>query len=693
MWEISKAENLTITDLSVVNWDITSKEQWESIAQCKKDFILQGKDPRKNNLIRKEIAESWIRSRELGLMPDAFPVIYLEEAEIIQSQKDNELLLEVATPLITNFMELAASSGHALELFSKEGIYLAGSRLNTYCVTRNSRSINHSTTAHKLAIDYKRPFQVVGPEHYYDLLNTTICTSAPILDDTGEVLGALALMQDLGENAWERILDHWQAFSLGWVSSLAILIGSQIGLRKSNNNLKKVNKTLSVTFDLFDEGIVAIEPDGTILRSNKEADKILHLKETSGPSNILDYVTDRSSLVEILNNKENVDYIEKNIHFKNEEKPYLISVRPIVKQESNELEIAVFKFIHPEVINSLVTNRSGARAQYTFDDIIGNSPSIVRVKNMSRRFVRSPENVLLLGESGTGKELFAQAIHNSSRPSSPFIAVNCAAMPRSLIESELFGYESGAFTGAEKNGRPGKIELANGGTLFLDEIGDMPYELQAVLLRVLQDKKVMRIGGKRYHQVNFRLIAATNQNLEKLVAEKVFRGDLYFRLSVLSIEIPPLRERESDIALLAEHFVKNYSRRIGLPKPVISPAALDRLLNYDWPGNVRQLENAMIYAVNMAENRVIDIQHLPKNICRNRVPVKNLELSPPLSPKESMQPGNLRAIDTMEKIIIQNALYQSGHKVAKAAKLLGISKATIYRKAKKYNICLNGEDI
>ncbi|NLP43924.1 MAG: sigma 54-interacting transcriptional regulator, partial [Peptococcaceae bacterium] len=245
------------------------------------------------------------------------------------------------------------------------------------------------------------------------------------------------------------------------------------------------------------------------------------------------------------------------------ETPYLISIRPVNKQNTRTPDVAVLRFHRPDKINSLITKRSGASAKYTFSDIIGKSEVIKRTKNLAKRFAATEENILLLGESGTGKEVFVQAIHNYSRPNSPFIALNCAAMPRNLIESELFGYESGTFTGADKSGRPGKIELANGGTLFLDEIGDMPYELQSVILRVLQDKQVLRLGGRRYKKVDFRLIAATNQDLRKLIAEKLFREDLYFRLSVLSIEIPPLRERRSDIMHLANYFLESYAERMG----------------------------------------------------------------------------------------------------------------------------------
>jgi transcriptional regulator with PAS, ATPase and Fis domain len=293
------------------------------------------------------------------------------------------------------------------------------------------------------------------------------------------------------------------------------------------------------------------------------------------------------------------------------------------------------------------------------------------------RFASAAGNSLLIGESGTGKELVAQAIHNRIRPNGPFIALNCAALPRNLVESELFGYERGAFSGAEKNGKPGKIELANGGTLFLDEIGDIPYEIQSVLLRVLEDKKVMRLGGSLYNPVDFRLITATNKDLYRMVEEKFFRSDLFFRLSAMKLDIPPLRDRRGDVALLMNHFISGYSEANGLTPPKISQAALQTLLNCPWPGNVRQLENTILYAVNVADGGVIGLEHLPKEILREnensfRESGVQVVSDSPVSIKE------------YEQAAIRNALVKANHNVPAAAKLLKISKATLYRKLQEY---------
>lgn len=323
---------------------------------------------------------------------------------------------------------------------------------------------------------------------------------------------------------------------------------------------------------------------------------------------------------------------------------------------------------------------------FNFNSILGRSRELTQTLELARRFAASQANILITGETGTGKELFAQAIHHESRPGGPFVGLNCAAIAKSLIESELFGYDNGAFTGASKNGSSGKIELAQGGTLLLDEIGDMPLETQAVLLRVLDNKQVMRVGGKKYKPVDFRLIASTNKDLEQAVAEGQFRQDLYYRLSVLTLPIPPLRQRGRDIAYLAEMFVNKYST--GATAAVISPETTQKLMEYHWPGNVRQLENTMIYALNVLDSDIILPQHLPDSISRRSINFPNPGFPTSLQnlrQNDGLGLGELNHIVSLkeaEDICIRNAMARSGNNIALAAELLEISKATLYRKLK-----------
>ncbi|UWG97837.1 sigma 54-interacting transcriptional regulator [Dehalobacter sp. DCM] len=356
--------------------------------------------------------------------------------------------------------------------------------------------------------------------------------------------------------------------------------------------------------------------------------------------------------------------------------------------------------IPKEPVHQLLDVSGDTRAVFTFDDIIGMDKTIQTVKAQAMQFAMSDENILLLGESGTGKELFAQAIHNYSNPGGPFIAVNCSAIPDELIESELFGYEAGAFTGAEKNGKTGKIQLAEGGTLFLDEIGSMPYHLQSVLLRVLQDKLIMRVGGKQYHKVNFRLIAATNGDLIDQAKLKTFRNDLFFRLSVLYIEIPSLAVRGSDIKILANHFIKQYALKQKCKvTPVLSKEAEQELLSCAWPGNVRQLQNTIIYAMHMCTDHTIEPEHLPHKTLfpALRHPI-NLKHTANYGTHQA-QPdlpgitGNIMTIDEMEKKIILEALAKANHQLKVTADLLGISYSALHRRLKKFNIITTHIDI
>ncbi|QGU94074.1 PAS domain-containing protein [Clostridium bovifaecis] len=314
------------------------------------------------------------------------------------------------------------------------------------------------------------------------------------------------------------------------------------------------------------------------------------------------------------------------------------------------------------------------KAKYNFDDIISKDISSLEVKNLAKKISSKDSNVLIIGESGTGKELYANSIHNSSnRENGPFIAVNCATFDSNLLESELFGYEEGAFTGAKKGGKIGLFELADGGTLFLDEVSEMGYGLQAKLLRVLQEGTIRPIGGLKEVSLNVRIIAATNKNLEKMINEGKFREDLYYRLAVIPINVPPLRERKEDIRPLIEHFLNELANKIKRYIE-ISNDAMNILLSYHWPGNIRELKNAMEFASNMADDYIITPEHLPKIIQAEGIK-KNLVKLKPL--EEVIKEAEISEI---KKAILIYGDSVDGKK--KAAEALGISLATLYNKLK-----------
>ncbi|WIV12768.1 sigma 54-interacting transcriptional regulator [Proteiniborus sp. MB09-C3] len=315
-------------------------------------------------------------------------------------------------------------------------------------------------------------------------------------------------------------------------------------------------------------------------------------------------------------------------------------------------------------------------AKYSWDTIIGNSEKMAHAKFIGKRASSSNSNVLILGESGTGKELFAHAIHNGSvRSFSPFVKINSAAIPSELLESELFGYEDGAFTGAKKGGKIGKFELANSGSIFLDEIGDMPLKMQAKLLRVLQEKEFERVGGNSIVKVDVRVIAATNKDLKKLIEEGKFREDLYYRLNVMTLEIPPLRERYGDIEELVTMLLKKLSNQLGRYVSNISDKAKEYLIGHNWPGNVRELENVLERAINLTDSDTILPIHLPVYLTQSAKRVSDGPIRPL---KDVIE-------DTEKEAIVRCLEYTDGNKL-KTAKLLNISRSSLYDKMERYGI-------
>lgn len=312
---------------------------------------------------------------------------------------------------------------------------------------------------------------------------------------------------------------------------------------------------------------------------------------------------------------------------------------------------------------------------YSFDNIVGESEGMQKAIKTARRSADSMSTILITGETGTGKELFAQSIHQASqRANGPFMAINCAAIPGNLVESELFGYEAGAFTGAKKSGQPGKFELAERGTIFLDEIGDMPLAAQSALLRVLQEKKITRIGGHKVIPIDVRVIAATHKDLEQAVENGSFRQDLFYRLNVVNISIPPLRERKDDILKLAGYFLDKHIAKLGRKSLTMSPQARLCLLGYDWPGNIREIENTMEGVANMLEGDYLLPEHLPDRLGKQQSR-ENVD--------SNRQVTTLRE---MEKQAIIRALSSCQGNITLAAQVLDIGRNTLHRKIKEYEI-------
>jgi transcriptional regulator with PAS, ATPase and Fis domain len=464
--------------------------------------------------------------------------------------------------------------------------------------------------------------------------------------------------------------DSYLAFLGKMAETLALKVKEEDflkGLVYSYRYLKSI-------IDCLEEGMITTDLNGKIMHYNKTAQKLLgeDISSSNASLGLLLGSKRADEIITVVGNQQKVLEKEMRIDAKPEKLHLMIHARSITTEKGVQgIAIALNQFTK---IKRLVNRYSSNEINYTVEDILGVSKPIQQLHEKIKSICSSNSTVLIRGESGTGKELVARAIHNYGAWSQgPFVAINCSAIPESLLESELFGYEDGAFTGARKGGKMGKFELADKGTIFLDEIGDMAQYLQAKLLRVLQERRIERIGGLHPIPVDVRVIAATNRDLEKMIAQGEFREDLYYRINVIPINIAPLRERKDDIDVLCEFFIKTYNQQLNKDIHYMSKGFRRRMCEYSWPGNVRELQNAIEYAMNLASGDVLDEEHLPVGIRE-------------VQDNDDMDSFNL---EQLERKAIRRCLRQFGTTVEgkqKAAGELGIGIATLYRKMKRYGI-------
>ncbi|CAH2214887.1 sigma-54 interaction domain-containing protein [Tepidibacter aestuarii] len=384
------------------------------------------------------------------------------------------------------------------------------------------------------------------------------------------------------------------------------IVTKDVGLSDVMGRTNQFESQLDILLQVADDGIIGVDSNGEIYSCNQNAQSIIGYKKEEIVGK---YISETLSTIPFENSIKRLKPIKEKL-IKVNGYDVVVSIHPIIHSNKRYGAIAILKrFSDTEIKQHKLRAQligKGHKAKYRFEDIIGNSDIITKTKDIAIRMSTSDSSILISGESGTGKELFAQAIHNnSSRKNYQFVAINCGAFPESLLESELFGYEEGAFTGARKGGKPGLFELAHNGTLFLDEIGEMPINLQKRLLRVLQEREVMRIGGDRLIKVNIRLIAATNRNLKQMVKKGDFREDLYYRLNVLPLKIPPLRNRKEDILIIINEMKRKSGYNFNLTQ-----RAKEKLIDHTWRGNIRELKNYIEYFSNIGID-YIDINDLP----------------------------------------------------------------------------------
>lgn len=501
----------------------------------------------------------------------------------------------------------------------------------------------------------------------------TIEICCPIIED-GEVYGVIGLV-GFDIKARERVLENKEKY-LKFLKHMADLLASKIQRKKVITQVYQLKNRLQTIIDLLQEGVISTNEKGIIDFINKSGVEILGRKKEEVLNRKIASVLPNSSILSCLEKGEGFINREEIHRFKDKDLHLLASTKAINGKGKTIGAVSVFQQIAD--IKKMFYDISGKQKATHFEDIVGESRELTRVKEMAAKIAPTDTTVLILGESGTGKELFARSIHESSpRSNAPFIAINCASIPTTLLESELFGYEGGAFTGARKGGKVGKFEMADKGTVFLDEIGDMSPHLQVKLLRVLQERKIERVGGIKPIPIDVRIIAATNKNLEEMMKKGEFREDLFYRLNVIQLKIPPLRDRIGDIPLLMDYFLQIYNRRLNKNIQGFSPDAYELMVNYSWPGNVRELENAIAYAINLETDKVIHKDNLPAKL-----------------KEESLQKekGSLKEIlGKYEREIISRTLkkYEGSSLVEarqKAADELNIGIATLYRKIREYDL-------
>lgn len=635
-----------------------------------------------NDQHRQIIDASHERSRRFGVMrSQRYPSLTLSPEELPQQIESSGQLIDMALPVIRQLHDAVKGSGYIIVLTDAEGCILhvtgddevveEAQRLNMVTgafMTEESIGTNAMGTA--LRTD--KPLQVNATEHFIDVYHRWTCSAAPIHNLEGNIIGTLNLTGHAGD-----VHPH----TLGLVIAATQAIESKIESTTIQQQLAEANQYAFTLMNNLAFGVFAIDLNDEIHWVNDPACRTLNIRRLHLLSRpVAEFFKDWQQVKRKILTGETFLDEEGKFTVDGTDEKFMVNAYPIKTPENEILGFMLTLREYRRMLN-LVNKYAGSHARYTFQDIIGISAPIQQVISYARKVASSPSSVLITGESGTGKEVFAQAIHNAStRHEAPFIAINCGAISTTLIESELFGYEDGAFTGARKGGRPGKFELADKGTLFLDEIGEMPLEMQVKLLRTIQEGSVTRIGGEKDIKVDVRIIAATNKNLAEEVRKGRFRLDLFYRLNVIPLQIPPLRERREDIRALVKFFLKQKAGSLGKNIPYLSPTLMEKVYEYHWPGNIRELENFIEKAV-LLDGNILQVTE------------------PSIGAQAGMEPANMKAdialtdndepllsLDEAEREAILRAVKRLEGNISKTARVLKISRNTLYLKMKKYNI-------
>lgn len=624
----------------------------------------------KHGAVSDYVLRSWQISAQHGVDPLHLSVPeVLNETELQKEQHKHSALIQAAQPIM-RMTEISTRTTSSITLLtSAEGVLLDVAGDNAGLTTEEKRynkpgclcSIEKmGGRAISMCLLENRPLSICGPEHYCRYFHKSSCYAAPIHGENGKAVGAISV------SGWTS---DWHPHTLALVAAAAETISTRLREATLSYNQKRLNSMLSSVYDSLPEAILALDMTGHITHANSKAAGLLHMSPSQLRGKSFGDLLHQKDAKEIISLLKEGRRASCDIRLtEDDEQMSLCRIEPTVLPTGEHVGMTLTIISHNQLIN-MAAQVGGNFAVYDFHHIIGESRALRDCIELARKVAGTSSRILLTGESGTGKELFAQAIHNNSRVrNGPFVAISCAAIPRDLIEAELFGYVSGAFTGARKSGAPGKFALASEGTLFLDEVNSLPLDMQAKLLRALQQGEILRIGANKPTPVKTRIIAATNKDLMTAVQENTFREDLYYRLDVVEITIPPLRERKDDIPRLVQHIIKSLCNKMQLPPARILDEFYTSLASYKWPGNIRELYNICERALILADGEALSPQHLPGHIAPN------------VARKSVGSVGTLE--DNFFRLLKQAIAAHNGN-MTLVAKELGISRSTLYRKMKK----------
>jgi len=665
-----------------------SENQGNDLRRLNKSIYLQwkkfinGDNNIDTTIVSLETLGEWLHCRKMNIDPLAKPQITLLTEDALQEKLDaHQAFINISQPFARKLFQFTKDysfsvalfdpDGYLLNVLIKEKFAMYNTMFNFIPGTRwTEEHIGNCPIAYTLS--RKKPKQIMGANHYLKFYHYVTSSGAPIFNPDGQILGCILVSNFYSDThpltlgmavaAAHAIENEWQAQKT--------LVQCQTAFAQTDiaSSLQKV------IIASIPEALIVVNNNGSIMTINEKALNMFAFNDQAVigmPLRSIFKSEENSIFFNTVEQQDSLSDVEVSIRTAQGAGDYSLTCNSI-SLSGGEVIGKLLIFSEIKRIKSLVARTIGAKAKFSFKDIRCQNDDFKKVLDQACVMSQSSSNVLLLGESGTGKDILAQAIHNASpRKDGPYIAINCAAIPRDLIASELFGHAEGAFTGSRRGGNQGKFELADRGTIFLDEIAEMSLDIQAVLLRVIEDKCVVRIGCSRIRSVDVRIIAATNRDLLEEVNRGNFRKDLYYRLNVFSIHLPPLRERQDDIPLLTECFIQKYAKAQNKILHGADKQVIDVFMNYQWPGNVRELQNTVERMVNYAMSNQLTVNLIPPEIVDTR-PVRKQTLDFEL-PSEK------------EKRLIRHMLNLTLSK-ENIAEQLNMSRTTLYRKLKKYGL-------